>query len=116
MNGLCSLPWPHSGMLVACILLTAVAQLLLKAGAARKHVMTSFLNLQTLAGYALLASVALMSVYVMQRIELKVVTAFQSLTFLLVIAGATIFLREQVTRIRFLGSALILAGMVVFSL
>jgi len=111
-----SLPWPHSGVLVACILLTSTAQLLLKAGSERPHLIASFLNMQTIAGYAILSCVTLMSVYVMQRIELKVVTAFQSITFLLVLAGAALFLRERLTRGQILGSVFILAGIVVFAL
>jgi drug/metabolite transporter (DMT)-like permease len=116
MSAVADLPWPHSGMLAMCILLTATAQLLLKAGASRPHPLASFLNPQTAAGYALLAGVTLMMVYVMQRIELKVATAFQSVTFLLVLAGAMLFLRERVTRARVLGSLLIVAGIAVFFL
>lgn len=105
----------HALALGACLLLTATSQLLLKHGASGETTARSaLLNRFTLSGYALLVMVTVLAVYAMQAIELKVVTAWTALTYLMVTAGSATILGEHVNRARWLGSALIVAGIAVF--
>jgi len=107
----------HAAALAVCVVLTACAQLLLKMGAAGKPTFSaSFANRRTVSGYAILGIVTVLVVYALQGLELKVVTAFMSLTYLLVSISAWLFLREELTPNRVLGCLLIMAGIVVFSI
>ena len=107
----------HYMALALCIVLTSIAQLLLKFGASNKQTVShSFVNRSTLGGYGLLAVVTIISVYAMQVIELKVVTAWVSATYLLVVLLARTVLKEPLTIMKMVGCGLITLGGVIFSL
>lgn len=109
--------WPHFGVLLACVFLTACAQLCLKSGATgRSGTVAAFVHWQALLGYAMLATVAVLAVYASQRLPLKLITAFQSLTYVLVVIGAWTLLGEKPSRRRVIGAMVIVVGTVVFSL
>jgi len=108
--------WPHTAILLTCVVLASAAQLLLKLGADRRRVWwQSFLDGRTLLGYGLLVLVAVAMVFAMQRLELKLATGAQALVYVLVVLGARLFLNERLTPWRVMGLALIAAGVVVFN-
>jgi drug/metabolite transporter (DMT)-like permease len=108
--------WPHTAILFLCVVLTSVSQLLLKFGSGGEgRWWQSFVRLQTLLGYGLLTLVTILMVFVMQRLELKFVTAVQALIYVLVVIGARFVLKERLTKNRIVGLALIVAGVVVFN-
>ena len=107
----------HYVALLGCIVLTACAQLLLKRGASRtKGILKSFWNSTTLLGYALFMVVTVLSVYAMQRIELKEVTVWISGTYLLVVILSRLLLRESLTLSKIIGCVLVVMGAIVFAL
>lgn len=108
---------PHTTSMLLGIVLTASAQILLKRGAvAGASLLGSLLNPFTLFGYAVFGLVTILAVYAMQAIELKIVTAWTGLTYLLVIVAARLLLQERLTRARIFGSLLIVSGIIVFHL
>jgi len=112
-------PWldSHAIALGISILLTALCQMMLKTGASGKAKwIGSFLNRRTILGYGMFVLVTLLTVYAMQRIALKTMTAWNALTFILVVVFSRWLLGENVDRFRMAGCALIVAGILVFSL
>lgn len=109
--------WPHTTILFLCVVLTSISQLLLKSGSGGGgRWWQSFMRVHTLLGYGLLTLVTILMVFVMQRLELKFVTAVQAFIYVLVVIGARFVLKERLTKNRIVGLALILAGVVVFNL
>jgi drug/metabolite transporter (DMT)-like permease len=108
---------PHAIALGLAVTLAAVAHLLLKTGArdgyARRR---GPFNAHTLAGCALLSCVAFLFVYAMQAIELKTVTAWTSVTYVLVLALSRWVLGERLNGRRLVGCVLVLVGILLFSL
>ena len=101
--------------LLACIVLTAAAQMLLKIGADPKRTfIANLLHAATITGYGIFLVVTVLTVYVMQAIEMKTVTAWVGLTYILVTAGALLFLKEKVTLKKVVGPFLIVFGFFVF--
>jgi multidrug transporter EmrE-like cation transporter len=107
----------HYLALAGCIAFTSTAQICLKAGARNKtRVVDSFLNRLTLVGYALFGATTVLSVYAMQTIDLKVVSTWTGMTFVLVTLLSKLILKESISRSKVIGCALIIAGIVIFHL
>ena len=99
------------------IVLTALSQVLLKAGARnKKKVLHSFLNPGTLAGYSLFLVVTLLNVFAMKKIPLRTMTAASSITYVLTLVLGYRLLQERVSARMVAGVALIVIGVVVYSL
>ena len=99
------------------IILTTLSQILLKVAANKKDSLahTVFKPI-TLVSYVLFFVATLSSVYALQHIDLKTVTSLGSITILLTVLSAGIFLREKIYRIQFLGVVLVAIGVTVFAL
>ncbi len=107
----------HVAALGVGIVLTAVSQVLLRSGARNKSsLIGSFLNPHTLLGYGLFLAVTVLNVYAMQTILLKTVTAWVSMTYVATMILSRWLLKEELNRFMLMGAALIVAGIVVFSL
>lgn len=100
------------------ILLTSLAQILLKIGASKKRGTESiYLNRATISGYGILLLVTVLSVLALRGIELKVFyAAAYALNFILVAILSWKFLGEQLSQKRVAGIFLIAVGIVVFNL
>lgn len=107
------------GLALTAVLLTAAAQLLLKAGALRmhgRHIVRLWLNPWVLVSYSLYLGVAMMNLYSFQVLPLKLFVVLSSLVLLLVVLGSRFFFLEELNRQALAGMALVLIGMVVFHL
>jgi Membrane transporters of cations and cationic drugs len=100
------------------ILLTSVAQILLKIGASKKNSNESvYLNRTTISGYGLLVVVTVLSVLALKGIELKVFyAAAYALNFILVAIFSWKFLGEPLSRKKVAGILLIALGILVFNM
>jgi multidrug transporter EmrE-like cation transporter len=100
------------------ILLTSLAQILLKVGANKKNTNESiYLNRATMGGYGLLLLVTVLSVLALKGIELKVFyAAAYALNFILVAIFSWKFLGEPLSRKKIAGILLIALGIIVFNL
>ena len=100
------------------IVLTAVAQLLLKAGAARshgRHALRLWANRQVIIGYAVFFCVTLLNLAAYRALPLKTGVVLAPLMLLLVVVGSRIFFHERIHRSTLVGLGLILVGVAVFN-
>lgn len=108
---------PHWLALFVGIVVTSFSQVLLKRGvSAKKSIITSFANSQTIASYLLFAVVTVLNVYAMQEIQLRTMTAWAGASYVIVAAFSKVFLNERIDLPRVGGCLLILMGITVFSL
>ena len=101
------------------IILTALAQILLKKGAMhaqKKHVFLTWLHPLVLAGYALLGMVTLCNLAAFRVLPLKTGVILLPWTFVLVTVFSRLFLGERLRREQIAAALLILAGLVIFVL
>lgn len=98
------------------ILLTSAAHLLLKKGsvsaAATKRKM--YLHPLSLLAYGLFAIAALISIFAMKGLDLKVFFALTSLTYICIPVLSFVFLKESATRNKILGIIVISFGVIIF--
>ena len=103
--------------LVLSIVLTTLAQVLLRFGARNKSgAMTSVFNLHALSAYALLLIVVLLMMYAMQQVPLKTAITWVSTCYILIPLAAHWLLKEPLTSRMLAGGGLIVLGIVIFSL
>jgi drug/metabolite transporter (DMT)-like permease len=106
----------HALSVAAAIVLTGISQLLLRQGARRSNTALRILfNPITILGYALFAGVVLLLIFAMQRIPLRTVIAWNSLTFVLTPFAGWLVLDERLTPRMAAGAMVIVLGVVVFS-
>jgi drug/metabolite transporter (DMT)-like permease len=106
----------HEAALAASILITPFSQVLLRLGA--KNSTSAFgavMNLKTLLGYAMFGAVAVLVVYALQSIPLQTVTAWDSLAYVLTPLAARWLLKDPLTIKVFVGTAVIMLGILVFN-
>jgi drug/metabolite transporter (DMT)-like permease len=108
----------HYLCLFAGILLTGLAQILLRMGARQPDagLIARMLQPKIVLGYGLFFGVTLLNVFAMQAIELRVMTAWSSLTYVWVMLLSGVCLRERITGRMVWGCGLIVVGVLVFSL
>ncbi len=103
-------------VIVLVVILSTAAQLLMKRSAAKPHrsLLFEYLNPVVLSGYALFLTGTIINLYVLRHVKLAVASALiESLSFILAIVTGRIFFKERLTRRKILGSAVILAGVML---
>ena len=104
---------------IAGALISAFSQVLLKTGAdktVRRKVLSSFFNLRTIAGYALMFIPLLLSIYAMTSLPFKTVITVLPLTYVFVPIFSLLLLKEKISVQTACGGAIILAGIIIFNL
>jgi len=108
-------------LIIAVILivsLTGISHILLKLGSRpgrgwKLHGL--YINPTTVSGYSLFIVVTILGVLVLQYIPLKVLTACNAFTFIVVLALSRFILKEPVDRKKIFAVLLIAMGVVVFN-
>ena len=99
------------------VFLTSLSQVLLKIASDKKESFAhNIFKSITLVSYLLFFFATLLSVFALQQIDLKMVTALGSVTIMLTVFCAGIFLKEKIHRVQLLGVIMIAVGVSVFSL
>lgn len=98
-------------LLVASTLFAAAGQLLFKTGASGRLVLVDFINAPVIAGLCLYAASTLLWIYSLSRLPLKNVYPFTALTFVLVYAGAILFIGERPSWRALTGVVIVLGGL-----
>jgi undecaprenyl phosphate-alpha-L-ara4N flippase subunit ArnE len=102
---------------VAMICLTVTANLLLKSGAsapgASSHNLLGLLNWRVIAGLASFALGAVFYVLILTKLPLNVAQSFAALQFVAVVLASWLVLGETVGGLRWVGIALIGAGILL---
>ena len=98
--------------------MTASSQILLKISANRTHKSRSceYLNPLVITAYALFGSVLLLNVYIYTVIDYRFGVVINAMASLLVMLLSVLILKEKLTGRRILGNALVLLGVIVFTL
>jgi len=105
----------HALALALSILLTGVAHTVIRKGAqSAANAAQSLFNPYTIAGYVLFGLVTLLMVYAAQIIPLRSLTAWSSLSNVITVMMAVIFLHEKPHPLVYSGVALITLGLIVF--
>lgn len=97
-------------LLMASTLLAAAGQLLFKTGASGRVALVDFVNVPVVAGLCLYAASTFLWIYSLSRLPLKNVYPFTALTFVLVYAGAILFIGERPSWRAFTGVVIVLGG------
>lgn len=100
------------------VTIAAFSQLLLKKSANRTHesLLKEYLNLYVIGGYGLLVMSMLLTIGAYRGLAYKNGPIIESLGYVLVMLLSGIFLKEKITARKIAGTALILAGILVFYL
>jgi len=99
------------------IILTALAQSLLRLGARdKKRIIASFLNIKTISGYLIFFIVVFLMIYSMQKIPLRTVVAWNSITYVITPLAARLFANDPYSKRMALGSFVIVIGIIIFSI
>lgn len=105
----------HYVALALSILLVPLAQVLLKKGIRNDDTLAvKFFGWHSLCGLSILFFVTILSPYFYQAFEVKTITAWSSLIYLLVTIFCRFFLLENLTLKRLIGCGLITTGVLVF--
>lgn len=106
-------------LVIFSVLLSAVAQMLLKKGAMLRHgsFLKEYLNPWVIGGYAILGLSLVLNVFAMSRgIQVKEVGIMESLGYLFVPVLSFLCFRERMSVKKIVSVAVIIAGVVVFFL
>ena len=100
------------------VTIAAFSQLLLKKSANRTHesLLKEYLNPYVIGGYGLLVMSMLLTIGAYRGLAYKNGPIIESLGYVLVMLLGGIFLKEKITARKIAGTALILAGILVFYL
>ena len=102
---------------LAAVMASSVAHVLLKSAARRGEAMlTTWLNVRSLAAYSLFACAVIATTYALRELEYGVVVALSSLGFPLVALFSVFLLKESLTPRFASAQALVCCGVVVFCL
>lgn len=107
------MPSLEIGLITLVILLTAFGQVLLKS-AAHKYA-GAILNARVFTAYAMFVTTVILSFYLMKMVPLKVFAVVMSLNYVAVALLAPIFLQEQMSTRKWIGTILVGAGVWIFS-
>lgn len=105
--------------ILCAVLLTVVAQILLKMGANigrdEKSFKRLYFNKFTIVGICIFLIVTLLNLFALQRIELKELVYILPSVYLLIPIASIWILKEKINKTRILGMLVIILGMIIFN-
>ena len=108
----------YSLIMVCGALISAVSQIMLKKSAQRQYEnkLMEYLNPLVIIAYILFFGTTLISMYALKVVPLSMAPILEASGYIFVAVLSYIVLREKMTRRQLIGMALILCGIVVYSL
>ena len=108
----------YSGILIISVIVSSVSQLLLKMSAKKTYPskIREYLNPYVIIGYGLFFGCTLISMLALKVVPLSMAPVLEATGYIFVSALSYLFLKEKLTVTQFIGIALILIGIVVYSL
>ena len=105
-------------LLPVSALITAVSQILLKLSANREHrgVVFEYLNPCVILAYLLYGGVLALNVWIYTRVDYRYGVVIQALALVAVMLLSRVILKEPVTKRHVVGNALIICGVILFTL
>ena len=104
---------------ISAIIITSISQILLKIGANRgksKSYLYSFFNFFTIIGYFFLLLSTVFSLYALRVISLKITIVMLPLVYIFVGFLSFVILKEYFSKIKLIGSIIIIIGILIFNI
>ena len=107
----------YSGIMLISILISSVSQIMLKKSAQKKYPskIKEYLNPMVIIAYGLFFGCTLITMYSFKVVPLGMAPVLESAGYIFVAVLSFIFLKEKLTKRQLLGMALIIIGIVVYS-
>lgn len=104
--------------MIFATLLAAISQVLLKLSANQSHknIVKEYLNWRVVAGYGLLALSMLINIVAYRGVKYQTGTILGVLSYIYVVIFGRMIFKERITIKKVLGTGLIVAGMVIFTM
>lgn len=108
----------YSLILLSSVFISSISQILLKKGAEREYPskIREYLNPYVMSGYALFFGCTLLSMYALKVVPLSMAPLLEAFGYIFVALLSFFFLKERFTKRQLIGTALIIAGVVVYAL
>ena len=108
----------YSGILLISVMVSSVSQILLKISAGKQYLsrIREYLNPYVIIGYGLFFGCTLISMFALKVVPLSMAPVLEATGYIFVALLSFLFLKERLTLKQLLGMALILIGIVVYSL
>ena len=108
----------YAGLLLLGVFLSAISQVMLKKAALRQYSskLREYLNPLVIVAYTIFVGTTFLSIYAYKGIPLSMGPVLEASSYIYVtIFGATIF-KEKLNKRKLVGLALIIAGIIIYSL
>ena len=108
----------YAGLLLLGVFLSAISQVMLKKAALRQYPnkLREYLNPLVIIAYTIFVGTTFLSIYAYKGIPLSMGPVLEATSYIYVtVFGATIF-KEKLNRHKLIGLALIVSGIIVYSL
>jgi len=98
--------------------LSAISQILLKqsAGMEHKNIIREYLNWRVILAYCMYAGILLLNVYAFTKIDMRYGSVVDTFAYVFVMLLSYLILKEKFTRGQLIGNALIIAGVLIYTL
>ncbi len=108
----------YSGIMVLGYLISSFSQVMLKKSAQKKYdsKLKEYLNPLIIIGYGLFFFCTILSIYCLKVVPLSMSPILESVSYIFVAVLGYIFFKEKLTKKQILGMALIVGGIVVYSI
>ena len=97
---------------------SAISQVLLKQSASKeyKHQIYEYLNWRVILAYAMFVGILLVNTYAFTQVDMKYGSVIDAFSYIFVLLLSSLVLKEKITKGKIIGNALIIVGIVVYTL
>ncbi len=97
---------------------TAISQILLKISADKeyKHPIFEYLNWRVLSAYGMFFGVLLLNTYAYTKVDMKYGAVIDTFAYVFILILSKIILKEKITKGKLIGNAIIIAGILIYTL
>lgn len=108
----------YSGIMLISILISSVSQIMLKKSAEKEYPskLKEYLNPLVIIAYVLFFGTTFISLYALKVVPLSMTPILEASGYIFVAILSFFFLKEKMTKKQLIGMALIIIGIVVYSL
>nr|WP_300797673.1 EamA family transporter [uncultured Acetatifactor sp.] len=98
--------------------LSSLSQILLKVSAMKNNrgFLAQYFNWRVLAGYGITGTCMLLVIIAYRGMDYKLGAVLEALGYVYIMVWSKIFLKEKITRNKFLGNLLIIVGVTIFAI
>ena len=103
---------------VISVLIAALSQILLKKSALKHYDnrVREYLNVLVIVAYALFFASSILGIYSLRGISISFSTIIESLSYILIPVLSYLFFKEKISQKQFVGTFIIIVGIVIFNI